>query len=137
MPNVRPLNTKKYGINKHAFGTAYSYCLQYPDWKEELNNNTHTVKSPQISGMPSGGSSGDATANLARRRVELQEKIAKVEETVWEAVHQNVVLYDYLLEYVTTEGSTFRMMKQKGIPCERTYFYEMRRYFYFLMAKKI
>lgn len=28
MPNVRPLNKKKYGISKHAFGTAYSYCLQ-------------------------------------------------------------------------------------------------------------
>ena len=24
MPNVRPLNKKKYGISKHAFGTAYS-----------------------------------------------------------------------------------------------------------------
>ena len=34
MPNVRPLNKKKYGISKHAFGTAYSYCLQYPEWRE-------------------------------------------------------------------------------------------------------
>lgn len=36
MPNVRPLNKKKYGISKHAFGTAYSYCLQYPEWREEF-----------------------------------------------------------------------------------------------------
>ena len=43
----------------------------------------------------------------------------------------------YLLEYVTTEGATFHWMKQKGIPCERTYFYEVRRYFYYLMAKRI
>lgn len=41
------------------------------------------------------------------------------------------------LEYVTTEGATFHWMKQKGIPCERTYFYEVRRYFYYLMAKRI
>ena len=43
----------------------------------------------------------------------------------------------YLLEYVTTEGATFHWMKQKGIPCERTYIYEVRRYFYYLMAHRI
>ena len=112
MPNVRPLNKKKYGISKHAFGTAYSYCLQYPEWREELGSRTSTVKSPQITGMP-GAHSGR------------------------EAVGDNKSLYEYLLEYVTTEGATFHWMKQKGIPCERTYFYEVRRYFYYLMAKRI
>ena len=37
MPNVRPIN-KKYGISKHAFATAYSYCLQYSEWKAEIEN---------------------------------------------------------------------------------------------------
>lgn len=64
MPNVRPLNKKKYGISKHAFGTAYSYCLQYPEWREELGSRTSTVKSPQITGMPGAHSGSDATANL-------------------------------------------------------------------------
>ena len=59
------------------------------------------------------------------------------EGTVREAVGDNKSLYEYLLEYVTTEGATFHWMKQKGIPCERTYFYEVRRYFYYLMAKRI
>ena len=36
MPNVRPLNRKKYNISKRAFQTAYNYCLQYNEWKEEL-----------------------------------------------------------------------------------------------------
>ena len=71
MPNVRPLNKKKYGISKYAFGTAYSYCLQYPEWREELGSRTSTVKSPQITGMPGAHSGSDATANLAERRVEL------------------------------------------------------------------
>ena len=137
MPNVRPLNKKKYGISKHAFGTAYSYCLQYPEWKEELDGRISTVKSPQITGMPAAHSGSDATAELAERRVELQEKVSKVEDTVREAVGGNKTLYEYLLEYVTTEGATFWRMKQKGIPCERTYFYELRRYFYYLMAHRI
>lgn len=73
---------KKYGISKHAFGTAYSYCLQYPEWREELGSRTSTVKSPQITGMPGAHSGSDATANLAERRVELREKMQKVEDTV-------------------------------------------------------
>lgn len=137
MPNVRPLNEKKYGISKHAFSTAYSYCLQYQEWKEELEAEDTTLKSPQITGMPSAHNGSDATGNLAQRRVELQRKVEKIEETVKEAIGADKILYAYLLEYVTTEGSTFQWMKQKGIPCERTYFYQLRRYFYFLMAKKI
>lgn len=31
MPNVRPLNRKKYNISKRAFQTAYNYCLQYTE----------------------------------------------------------------------------------------------------------
>lgn len=137
MPNVRPLNKKKYGISKYAFQTAYSYCLQYPEWKEELGSRTSTVKSPQITGMPRAHSGSDATAVLAQRRVELQQKVDNVENTVREAIGKNRGLYQYLLEYVTTEGATFHWIKQKGMPCERTYFYQVRRYFYYLMAKKI
>lgn len=137
MSNVRPLNKKKYGISKHAFGTAYSYCLQYPEWVEELNSETSTLKSPQITGMPGAHSGSDATAALAERRVELQNKVDNVEQTVREAVGKDQALFEYILEYVTTEGATFHWMKQKGIPCERTYFYKVRRFFYYLMAQRI
>lgn len=138
MPNVRPLNKKKYGISKHAFMTAHAYCLQYQEWMEELEAKTNTIASPDLNGMPGAhNGTGDATATLAAHRVELQEKIEKIEETVKEATEKAPGLYWYLLEYVTTEGATFHWMKQKGIPCERTYFYELRRYFYWLMAKKI
>ena len=136
MPNVRPLNKKKYGISKHAFGTAYSYCLQYPEWKEEMNNIA-MIKSPQITGMPGAHGGSDPTAEKAQRWAELLGKMRKVEETVREAVGDSESLYDYMLEYVTTEGATFQNIKQKGVPCERTYFYEIRRKFYYLMAKKI
>ena len=136
MPDVRPLNKKKYGISKNAFRTAYAYCLQYKEWKEELEKYS-VIKSPQINGMPGSHGGSDPTAALASSRVELESKVTKIEETVKEAVGDNKILYSYLLEYVTTEGGTFHWMKQKGIPCDRTYFYELRRYFYYLMAKKI
>lgn len=136
MPNVRPLNKKKYRISKHAFGTAYSYCLQYPEWKEELNNMA-MLKSPQITGMPGAHGGSDPTAEMAQRQAELLEKMRKVEGTVRESIGDYERMYDYMLDYVTTEGATFGWIKQKGIPCERTFFYEIRRKFYYLMAKKI
>lgn len=137
MPNVRPLNKKKYGISKHAFMTAYSYCLQYPEWKRDLEEQGSIVGSPGFDGMPSGNGGGDPTSRLAERRIELESKMQNVESAARMATEKAPGLYRYLLEYVTTEGATFNWMKQKGIPCERTYFYEIRRYFYWIMAKNI
>ncbi len=139
MPNVRPISEKKYGISKNAFGTAYRYCLQYPEWKAELRDRKRKtgVKSPHITGMPGAHGSRSQVEQQALDNVELERKIEKVEETVREAAGEDEGLYSYLLLYVTTEGATFHWIKSKGIPCERTRFYELRRKFYYLMARKI
>lgn len=55
MPNVRPLNKKKYGISKYAFGTAYSYCLQYPEWREEfpiVKDTTPNITNSRLNNIP-------------------------------------------------------------------------------------
>nr|DAD88118.1 MAG TPA: hypothetical protein [Siphoviridae sp. ctpbb7] len=138
MPNVRPLNTKKYGISKHAFATAYSYCLQYREWQTEIADMTTTYRSPQVTGMPTGsGGSSDATADAGMRIAELAGKVALIEDTARLATSGYDAVYPYLLRYVTTEGCTFAMIRQQGVPCGRTLFYELRRKFYYLMAKKI
>lgn len=137
MPNVRPLNIKKYGISKHAFLCARSYCLQYDEWLAQLENEVAMVKSPQITGLPGAHNISDPTASAAERILEITKKMRNVEDAAWEASGKNKVLYQYLLEYVTEEGCTFTQMKQRGIPCERTFFYEMRRRFYYLLSKKI
>lgn len=139
MPDVRPLNTAKYGISKYAFRTAYAYCLQYNEWKEELEQDASLISSPQFSEAAAGGSGGssDRTAALAVRRADLEAKILRIESTAREAVGVHDSIYPYLLAYVTTEGATFAWLKRKGLPCERTLFYEIRRRFYWMMSKKI
>ena len=52
MGSVRSLNQNKYGISKNRFRELYYWCLQYKEWKEELNYRTSTVKSLQITDMP-------------------------------------------------------------------------------------
>ncbi|MXP77257.1 hypothetical protein GN277_18300 [Lachnospiraceae bacterium WCA-9-b2] len=36
MPDVRPINKKKYEISKHRFLELYYYCMQYREWVDEL-----------------------------------------------------------------------------------------------------
>lgn len=116
---------------------AYNYCLQYDEWKNELEQKTISLQSPQITGLPGTHSNNSKVEQQAIRTADLESKIRKIEGTVRETIGQDVGLYQYLLNYVTTEGMTFNMIKQQGIPCERTKFYELRRKFYCLMARKI
>lgn len=137
MPRVRALNTKKYKISKRAFLTAYNYCLQYREWKAELEAKRDTVAGMGVSDMPGSFGGKDVTATLAMERMNLQEKIDKIETSVREAVEDTDVLYEYLLYYVTTEDCTFNDVKAKGIPIERTTFYGLRKKFYCIISKKI
>ena len=43
----RPINKDKYGISKHRYLEVIHHCLQYPEWREELENMTDTVKAIQ------------------------------------------------------------------------------------------
>ena len=79
----------------------------------------------------------DSTADAAMEAAEIARKIKKIEDAAMEAVGKEKELYPYLLYYVTTEYCTFQTMKARGIPCERSYFYEMRRRFYSIIARRI
>lgn len=137
MPNVRPMNEKKYGISKNAFRTTYSYCLMYEEWKEKLMLEEQVLRSPQLTGLPGAGETSDQTADAAIDRVDLENKITRIEETVKAAVDGDMSLYPFLLEYVTKEGVTYYSLMCKGIPCGSRKLYDLRRRFYYLMSKKI
>lgn len=137
MPNTRPLNRKKYNISRRAFQTAYNYCLQYNEWKEELTIKRDTRAGQNLTGQPGSHNCSDSTADAAMEAAEITRKIKKIEEAAMEAVGKEKELYPYLLYYVTTEYCTFQVMKARGIPCERSCFYEIRRRFYSIIARRI
>ena len=136
MPNVRPLNERKYGISKHKFLQIYHFCLQYNEWKDELAYKTSTLKSYQITGMPGGGKgTGKPTESLAIRRAQLSANMELVEQTCMEAGEG---IYQWLLKAVTNEGIGYVYLRQcMGIPCGKKMYYEKRRKFYWLMAQKM
>lgn len=135
MPNVRPLNEEKYEISKHRFLELYHFCMQYPEWKEELKSNTDTVKSIQITDMPISHNYQDQTLKLAERRIKLREKCETIEQTAIEADSE---LYQYIIEGVTKDYVTYRYLKMiKNMPCGKNVYYDRRRKFYYLLSKKI
>ena len=135
MPNVRPLNSKKYEISKHRFLELYHFCMQYPEWKEELKHSTDTVKSIQITDMPTSHNYKDNTAELAERRASLGKKCKLIEQT---AIETDSELYPWILEGVTRDYASYRyLLMSKDIPCDRNTYYNRRRLFYYLLSKKI
>ncbi|MEY8357057.1 hypothetical protein AALB39_27450 [Lachnospiraceae bacterium 54-53] len=134
MGNVRPLSHSKYGISKNRFWELYYWCLQYGEWKDELKYKTDTVRSMEITDMPSGHNPGDATQQLAIRRAMLEKNCQLIEQTAIEADQD---IYQYLLKAVTNENITFWYLKKiMNMPCGRTMYYDRRKKFYWLLSQK-
>ena len=136
MPDVRPINEKKYEINKHRFLELRYHCLQYTDWRRELTGMTDTVRSIEYSKEGKGSpSQGSATEHLAIRRTELEEKCKVIEQT---AIEADPELYPWILEGVTQDYATYSYLRDaKKMPCGKNMYYERRRRFYWLLSKKI
>jgi hypothetical protein len=133
MPRVRALG-KKYNISHHRFCELYHLCLQYNDWKRELANSTNTMKSLEITDMPSAHTPHRSTEELAIRRAELTDRIRLIEESAKAADPE---LYAYILYAVTNEGITYEYLRRvKGMPAGKDKYYESRRRFYWILNKK-
>lgn len=135
MAKVRSRFSKrsKYYISKHAFMTAYHYCLNYDEWKAEYELSAG-LHSGSKEGEGTGEGANDPTSTQAIRLAELYEKIELIRSTAYAAEPS---LYPYLLRYVTQEDLTFDKLKAEGMPCERDMFYDRRRKFYWLLSKRL
>ncbi|MCI8582364.1 MAG: hypothetical protein HFH13_04435 [Dorea sp.] len=136
MPNVRPMNEKKYEISKHRFLELYHFCMQYQEWENKLKYEKDTVKGMgNMDGIHGSGGMGSATEQLVIRRMRLREKCELIEQTAIEADSE---LYPYIIEGVTKEYASYKYLKQaKGIPCGKDMYYNRRRKFYWLLAQRV
>ena len=136
MPDIRPINEKKYNISKHRFRELYYHCLQYPEWRRELANLRDTVKAVQYGQEGKGSpSQGSVTESIAIKRMELEEKCKVIEQT---AIETDAEIYQWILEGVTTDYATYRYLRDaKGMPCGSQKYYQARRKFYWLLDKNL
>lgn len=125
--------TGKYRISKFDYGFARWYSLKYNDWLEEYNSLKDSVRSMSY-GEVHGSKVGNPTEELATKRAELRNKMLKVERAAFDAGGD---LAEYILMAVINEDMTFEQLERKGMPCSRAWFYDLRRKYYYLLAKEI
>lgn len=131
MANVRSINKDKYQISKFRFRELYYFCLQYDEWKEELEDKHNPLKAMEYSGMPGNAAPGNPTQSKAIICAELSHKCDLIENA---AKRADPELWEFILYAVTHEGATFDSLKiHHNIPCERDRYYMRRRMFYFYL----
>jgi hypothetical protein len=126
---------KKYNISKHRYCELYHMCLQYNEWRQELAEHIDTIKSVEITDMPSVHNPHRSTEELAIRRAELSERIKLIEETAKAADSE---LSDYILYAVTNEDVTYDYLRRsRNMPAGKDKYYESRRKFYWMLDKRM
>lgn len=124
---------KNYWISKHRYYELKHFCLQYKEFKEELEGLT-TVPGSFIDISSLSGFDGDRTGNMAVRRAYLTSKIDLIEKTAKET---DPTIAKWLLRGVTDGYSYEYLRGVLGMPCGRDYYYERYRKFYYLLSQKI
>ena len=133
----RPLSRKnKYFIPKEDYLTAIHYSLRYPIWKEELDSIADTSKALTYDGdkiQTSGDYDSTFEAAVKIAEGETAKKIQMIDDTITLTAKG----MDYFLRLGVCYGLTFDQLKQKGMPCERDMYYEIRRHYYYELSKRI
>ena len=130
-----PTVNSKYFIPKETFLTVVHFCKQYPLWVAELSIQPDTNRGVSYDGdiVQTSGLS-DMTAQEGSRRAEIARKKKLVDETTKEVGGEH--LGWWLLQGVCFDYPYFSL-QQRGIPCGKDKYYEMRRRFYYELSLKI
>ena len=137
MSKFRPLSRKnKYYIPKEDYLTAIHYSLRYPVWKQEIDAIADTAKAIQYD-KDNVQSSGDYDATF-EAAVKLSEStITPKVKLIDDIIYQVSKGMDNWLRLGVCYGLTFEQLKQKGMPCERDMYYDIRRHYYYELSKQI
>ena len=127
--NQRDLNMSEYEISRFAYRELKYFCLQYEEKKKRaagLSQLSATV----YDGMPHGGAIGNPTEQKAIVAAQLHTDCELIEQTAMEAA--NGWGYQQLIKNVTL-GVPYSYL---DIPCGKNKFTDIRRRFFYLLAKK-
>lgn len=129
-----PAESSKYYVEKELYLTTVHFCRQYPSWRAELSIQPDTSKAITYDKERVQTSvSGDATAEIAIRRAELSRKVKLVDDTA----RFIAGTMDKWLILGVCYGIPFYQLLERGIPCGKDLYYNMRRKFYHEMAQRI
>lgn len=124
-PEVKASN--KYYISKHRFYELKHFCLQYPEWKENLDSLT--ILRGQSYEFSAKTEKDSETEKIAIKIASLRSKMEQVEQA---AIASDADIYPFIFKSVT-EGISYEKLIAHGIPCGRDYFYDRFRRFFWIL----
>ena len=137
MSKYRALSRKnKYYIPKEDYLTAIHYSLRYPIWRQEIDAIADTAKAIRYD-KDNVQSSGDFDATFEAAVKLTESTIAKKVKLIDDTISQVSKGMDNWLRLGVCYGLTFDQLKNKGMPCERDMYYEIRRHYYYELSKRI
>lgn len=118
-------------LSKYRYRELKNICLQYREMKEEIKHMPYdSVRSVEISDMPTAHNTTDMTANIVIKMEKLKQRINAIEQA---AIETDSIYYNDILKSVT-EGIRYEYINTKLC---RTEFYILRRLFFCIIDKKI
>ncbi len=129
-----PKKTSKYYVPEQVYLTVVHFCRQYPLWKAELEINPNTQKAIDYSrDVVQTSNQFDQTSEIAMDRKMIADKKELVEKTA----HEVAGVFAKWLLLGVGHGLTYYQLVDKGIPCGKDMYYDIRRKFYFVLSKRI
>ena len=128
-------SAKSYEIGKFAYRELYYFCLQYYEYKREIDRIANSIGNTDYNAIRGGAKNiSDPTAVKALKIALLESKCELIEQT---ALATDPYIYQALLKNVTT-GVSYEQMKACDVEilCGRRQFYEKRKLFFFLLNLK-
>lgn len=132
---IRPEISKEnpYYISRHRFYELKHFCLQYSEWKRELNDIS-LVSSHPFDGRQyvHNSGTGNPVFDAVARRELLTDRIQMVKKAE-KACSED--LGSYVFKGVTDGISYEKLLLQNGIPCCKETYYEAYRKFFWVLSK--
>ena len=121
MPQQRtPAKSSKYYVPKEEYLTVLHFCRQFSEWEKEIAESMKLGIDQSIRSDP-------LRMSAIRRKKAVLEMV----------IQQTANGMDEWLFFGVCHGLTYPQLKQRGIPCGRTQYYEMRQRFYYYLSRII
>ena len=132
MKRQRPDISKKnpYYLPKHRFYELKHFCLQYNDWKKDVNSISLFGDKPDA--MVDHDKQSDPVHKAVLKREWYLERIKLVERIAREA---DPVLSHYILIGVTSDRSYENLRMVYDIPASRYQYYNSYRRFFYILSQ--
>ena len=132
MPREYRLRLSKYNISNAKYRELKGFCEQY-DEKRQLLSRYYEIGAQVLSDMPRGSDVSDPTAIRAERAERISSEIEMIEQS---AIQADSDIYQAIIKSVCYNIPFSYLKSVDMLPCGKDKFYESRRKFFYILAKK-